>query len=141
MKTLFLKNPYYPALSPPCCPSVPPVPAHLPTQRLDYYFCAKNGKVTNNAPDHIRSRRRKAEYSMAAQSLCGKRVHGSCSEEPVGPSFYLANSLSSFITAMDDFPAATDHIMLAGHSFAAVRSLLAGAFPSFCPPFDSVCAF
>jgi hypothetical protein len=127
-------------------PGTPPIST---TATADYYFCAKNGKATNNAPLVIiipGADAGKTEYSMAAKAFVKRGYTAAVLEEPIdigeGQTLYLASARSlklfiDIVTANEDFPASTDHIMLAGHSFGGSQVLyyLQGRCPApICVP-------
>jgi hypothetical protein len=124
----------------------PGTPALSTTATADYYSCAKNGQGvnTNKAPLVIiipGADAGKAEYSMAAKAFVDRGYTAAVLEEPIAFSPFQTLNLASsrslkvfidIVTAMDDFPADTDQILLAGHSFggSTVLYYLQGT----CPP-------
>jgi hypothetical protein len=124
----------------------PGTPALSTTATADYYSCAKNGQGvnTNKAPLVIiipGADAGKAEYSMAAKAFVDRGYTAAVLEEPVAvnqfQTLYLASSRSlkvfiDIVTAMDDFPADTDQIFLAGHSFGGSTVLY--YLQGYCPP-------
>jgi hypothetical protein len=125
-------------------PSGPPGSASLfTTATADVYSCAINANAPNKPPLVILipgADAGKAEYSMAAKAFVDRGYAAAVLEEPITLGFFTAylaspRSLKFFIdivTVDDDFPADTDQIMLAGHSFGGGTVLY--YLNGICPP-------